>query len=55
MINDAILFKVQDGRGHRFVERHVSRGLSKIDCGGTFESNFSAVYFRQYVKRHLRR
>ena len=55
MINDAILFKVQDGRGHRFVERHVSRGLSKIDCGGTFESNFSGVYFRQYVKRHLRR
>ena len=34
MINDAILFKVQDGRGHHFVERHVSTGLSKIDCAG---------------------
>jgi len=45
MINDAILFKVQDGRGHHFVERHVSRGLSKIDCGGYLNRTFLVSIF----------
>jgi len=45
MINDAILFKVQDGRGHHFVERHVSRGLSKIDCEGHLNQTFLVSIF----------